>query len=398
MKMQTRSNVSVKTRVSFTKKVVIGVSFAVFVAFGIYIYLNFGSAEGVKAATTRKSKAEKKGDWETAASWNSNILPGSGDNYEIEGTIMRNGDLSIGNAQTLTIKAGDTLIITGDLILSNKSVLNIEDDAALIIRGDYTTHQQTNDNVQGGILIVLGKLTFSGGAADIFATPASKIYYDQTLNNPSYVNPKISGGGQILNITAIPNSLFEASYGTPMPVVITNFSLQEKEASVGVKWESSLESEIREYEVQRSTDGVEFNTIGVVPAEGYEETTGYNFEDGNPSSGAIYYRLAIISHTDDMAYSNVTHIDYSGATSDLVVFPSVISGTDINFKGGDINNKKVQVRVYDLSGKSVLAESISTNSEEVQTINFPKKLNRGNYYIQFVYDNLVKKEKFMVAE
>jgi hypothetical protein len=397
MKKRFKSNLKVTTGVTFNKQIIIGVSFAIFIAIGVYIYLNVGNVENAKAATTHKSKMEKRGNWETATSWTSNVVPANGDNYEIEGTITRNGNLTIGNNQTLKIKAGDTLIIAGDLTLSNQAVLTIEDDAALVVRGDYTTHQQTNDQVQGGVLIVLGRFTFNGGGADILAAAGSKIYYDQTLNSPTYIDSRVSGAGELISINSLPNTLFEAVYGTPMPVTISDFSLTGQEDKIAVSWKSLQETEIKEYEVQKSTDGVSFRTIGSVEALG-NETIDYAFEDKNPSKGVAYYRLAIVSYEDESEYSDVTHINYTGKIGELVVFPSVITGTDINFKGGDINNKNVKILVYDLSGKSVLAENINTSSEEVQTINFPKKLNRGNYYIQFVYDNLVKKEKFMVGE
>jgi hypothetical protein len=80
------------------------------------------------------------------------------------------------------------------------------------------------------------------------------------------------------------------------------------------------------------------------------------------------------------------------------VFPSVISGNDINFKGGDFQNKQVKVVVYDLNGRTVLANNFKTDGGEVQTINFSQKLKNGNYYIQIAYGTSVEKEKFIVAD
>jgi hypothetical protein len=311
----------------------------------------------------------------------------------IEGTLFRNGDLSIGNDQSLTIKAGDTLVVTGDLILANKAILNVEPNGALIVRGDYTTRQQTADAISGGgVLVVIGKITFNGGGSNIVAGPGSNVYYDHTLNGD--LSNLITGGGTHHNIP-VPNSLYELSYGYPMPVKISNFAAHIEDKSIHVKWKISETGSVSYFEIQKSRSGSEFKTVDEVLAS--EEDIDYQFVDPRPSSGKWYYRVALVNHDKSIEYSPITEISFIGDKNNLKLYPNICKGDEINFSGDDIQNKSVRVTVFDLTGRSVLQDEIETDENESYRINFNKKLDKGNYYIHFVYDNQIQKQKFIVS-
>lgn len=79
---------------------------------------------------------------------------------------------------------------------------------------------------------------------------------------------------------------------TLLPVELSAFDAQPREKDVLLNWITGSEMNSSHFNVQRSTDGVAFASIGVVAAQGNTSTTShYEFVDPQPASGVNYYRL-----------------------------------------------------------------------------------------------------------
>ncbi|HYG39861.1 MAG TPA: T9SS type A sorting domain-containing protein [Cytophagales bacterium] len=395
MKRRLTSRTSVKTKTSIKKYVVAGLTLSIFIALGCYLVFNFGNSENAKAAPeASKSQVEKRGDWEKGNSWLSGFVPGTADDYLIDGTVRRNGNLELGPNQSLTINSGDTLIITGNLTLSNTSDLVVMDNATLIVWEDYYSGQQSSDKITGGgTLIILGKISFSNGNnSNLEIGEGANIYYDQTLN--SDIVGKITGTGNQYDISQIPNSFETFTSDGTMPVKLLAFSADLLNDKINLNWEMEDELEVDRYEIQKSTDGIDFEKIGEVEAM---DAGNYSFTDNQAKSGRLFYRVAMVKFDQSTIFSPITHLVYSSNSTGIKLFPNICKGDEINFQGDDLQHKTVRVMVYDLNGKIVLSDNIMTNSDDTYKISFDKKLNRGNYFVHFAYDNQVLKEKFIVS-
>lgn len=395
MKKRSNSKLSMKTSTSIKRYIIAGLSFSIIIAVCCYIVLHFGNTEVAKAATpTHQSKVEKKGDWENNSSWKNDLVPPSTDNFVIDGTVRRNGDLNLGPNQTLTVSAGDTLIVTGDLTLSNTSVLTVEQNAALIVWENYSSGQQSQDIIQGGgTLIILGKISFTNGNnSNLIVNSGGTIYYDKTLN--ADIAGKIIGTeSSKQDIGQVPNSYYTFMNDGVLPVSLLGFTADVLNNKIQLNWETANEENVVSYEVQKSRTGVDFEKIGEIEALG---SSLYNFIDNKAKSGRLFYRIAMVNKDQTIKYSPITQLNFSSQSS-VVLFPTISKGDEINFQGGDLLNKSVKVMVYDLNGKQILSNNIETNTGDTYKINFDKKLNRGNYFVHFVYDDQVLKEKFVVS-
>ncbi len=85
---------------------------------------------------------------------------------------------------------------------------------------------------------------------------------------------------------------FIMSGGSTLPVKLVYF-IGEKEAnSVKLYWQTATEISSSHFIIERSSDGVHFETIGQVSAAGNStEVLNYEFADSKPYSGNNYYRL-----------------------------------------------------------------------------------------------------------
>lgn len=66
-----------------------------------------------------------------------------------------------------------------------------------------------------------------------------------------------------------------------------------------LKWTSSAELNVSNYSIERSLDGIHFETIGSIDATGLSMTeVSYQYEDVQPINGQAYYRI-IMNHTNN---------------------------------------------------------------------------------------------------
>ncbi|MCF8409579.1 MAG: hypothetical protein K9G36_11465 [Crocinitomicaceae bacterium] len=78
----------------------------------------------------------------------------------------------------------------------------------------------------------------------------------------------------------------------PLPVELLSFSAECANESITLKWQTASEFNSSHFEVEKSTDGLNWNTIGQLPAAGNSnELLNYSFQDVAKSINTIYYRL-----------------------------------------------------------------------------------------------------------
>jgi hypothetical protein len=95
-------------------------------------------------------------------------------------------------------------------------------------------------------------------------------------------------------------------YTGPLPIELQNFYAWSEENKVYVSWSTASESNCMLYDIERSADGVEFEAIGQLAANGTTSTAHhYNFTDANPLSGTAYYRLRSVDFDLNAQYSHI---------------------------------------------------------------------------------------------
>lgn len=96
------------------------------------------------------------------------------------------------------------------------------------------------------------------------------------------------------------NSGFDITFGgtatlncTPLPIVLLDFGCLSTDASIIINWSTESESNNWKFEIQRSTNGINWETIGTVYSQNpnSSQTQLYSFTDVLPLNGINYYRL-----------------------------------------------------------------------------------------------------------
>ncbi len=97
-----------------------------------------------------------------------------------------------------------------------------------------------------------------------------------------------------------------------LPVELTSFSAAGSKDGVQLKWATATETNNRGFEIQRSKNGNEFNTIGFISGNGTtSQKVSYSFVDKAAQSGKFVYRLKQMDFSGAFEYSKSIEVDLS---------------------------------------------------------------------------------------
>lgn len=145
--------------------------------------------------------------------------------------------------------------------------------------------------------------------------------------------------------------------------VLNNFSAQKVGNLVRVKWETASENESSFFEVHRSTNGIDFENIGVIEAAGNSnQHVSYQWDDYEAKSGICYYKLKMVDLNGDFNYSSIVATNFEESNIQVVPNPSNGSFQLIGLKGTN------QIELLDVQGK-VLKQLESNQSNEYFYLN-----------------------------
>jgi hypothetical protein len=115
-------------------------------------------------------------------------------------------------------------------------------------------------------------------------------------------------------------------YGTPapLPVSLVSFSASPRGTGVAVNWTTASEQNNAGFEVQRSTDGVQFERVAAVAGVGNSQKANtYHCFDATPRRSKSYYRLKQIDLDGRQTYGPVVAVDLTGmAAPALTIYPN----------------------------------------------------------------------------
>jgi len=98
----------------------------------------------------------------------------------------------------------------------------------------------------------------------------------------------------------------------PLPVYFIGLVANRNNDGVNLKWDVTEEVDIREYQVERSSNGTSFSLVGSVPAKGKSI---YNFNDMTATKSTVYYRIKSVDNNGSYKYSGIVRLAGNGNSS-----------------------------------------------------------------------------------
>lgn len=152
------------------------------------------------------------------------------------------------------------------------------------------------------------------------------------------------------------NAGIKPSAGGVLPVSINQFTGVYDGGFVHLSWRALIDINIRHFDVERSTDGVNFRQIGQVSASDETSSNTFTYLDILAEKGSNFYRLAIVDKDGNYTYSKVLTIsvDVKGISLS-VVYPNPFSKR-VQVKIESDIDEQITIRVIDNAGNVVRSQ------------------------------------------
>jgi hypothetical protein len=193
---------------------------------------------------------------------------------------------------------------------------------------------------------------------------------------------------QLVSSSSSFNSLGDGTFAlawefTALPVDLLRFNANLKEQQVVLDWTTINEKDAVYFEVQRSTDGINFTSIGTVTATGKDKPfESYEFVDSSPELGNNYYRLKQVDRTRKVHNSKVIQINVVSKVS-FTAYPNPIKGGEllkVNVLG--LNSESADVSIINMQGQSVFSKSVGLSANSALSIPVAETLSKGVYILK----------------
>jgi carboxypeptidase T len=116
---------------------------------------------------------------------------------------------------------------------------------------------------------------------------------------------------------------------------------------INVSWKATIDDKFSYFDVEKSTDGRTFKSIGTVNG-----SSAYNILDANPVAGDNYYRIKGVDMDGQFTYSKVIDVIYNPSAASLTIYPNPVE----NVLHVKINTKEpgtLTLLITDIDGRII---------------------------------------------
>jgi hypothetical protein len=226
---------------------------------------------------------------------------------------------------------------------------------------------------------------FVGTSVGLFHS-ANPVTSDWTQESPDGVGNAVVTS---LALRTSDNALLAGTYGNglwtttlsspSLPLTLLDFKGRLQNNNVLLQWKTGSESNTSGFEIQRSYDGINFTAVGFVPAAGNSSTTiNYQYSDKGPAALKNYYRLKMIDMDARYTISEVVIVKKEASAQRIYVANPFHNQIDLTFSK---IFSKVEVSLFDMSGKLIGKERVSNTMHASLTFNNTVHLLGSGIYI-----------------
>lgn len=197
--------------------------------------------------------------------------------------------------------------------------------------------------------------------------------------------------------TSIPINIIQCS---PLPVGLLGLRATVSGTTVKLDWSTSFEQNNRGFDLQRSTDGINWTTIGFVASNGNSNVqTDYNYYDIGLSLSRYYYRLKQMDLDNRFSFSNIVKVDLSHNRGYYLLsqnYPNPFEDvTTISYYIPKTCN--VKISIIDMNGRTIKIIQDKTQPSGTYTIPFYRKnVAKGLYYYKMETEEFTDTKKMII--
>lgn len=186
-------------------------------------------------------------------------------------------------------------------------------------------------------------------------------------------------------------SLFPTS---PLPVEWGYFKLKSQNDDVLLEWQTLSETNCDRFEVEKSTDEINFHTIHTTPGAGNTTVPQYySWLDDELMSGTTYYRIKQIDFNGDYSYSQILSVISENPEQGIEI--NTVFNNSIHISTMLDILYPLQIDIYDMQGRIVKTVSNFKLSAGGSTDISTSDMNDGIYLLRIYGIGVDKKVKIV---
>ena len=242
--------------------------------------------------------------------------------------------------------------------------------------------------------------------------PNGKIYganlytsYLGIVNNPNnagiacnYVPNAINTGNIAFSDGGLPHICLASMCPPPLTVELFSFTAGcTDNNTIRVEWSTASQTNNDYFTIERSIDGISFETIGIVDGAGNSSTTlNYEYIDEQISLPTtqysnLFYRLKQTDFDGQFTYADVIAVEHCHASSTLTIHPNP-AGNELFIEIPSSDAAIAALQITDLLGKIIKTEALSlligNNMHEISLEGF----SSGMYFVSIVNGETITKK------
>ena len=188
-----------------------------------------------------------------------------------------------------------------------------------------------------------------------------------------------------------------ASYMSVLTVELISFQGNiNKNNKVSLEWEVAENETIDQFEIQRSNDGNEFKTIGVVFASEKKDREDYMFYETINNFNKALYRLKMIDKNNEISYSKILVFQGKAAISSNIKVIGNPVNDKLTFNYSSFTTHIIDVKIYDITGRIVMSNKMNS-LEGINTLSLPlaSNLKPSMYVLEVSNGSGIQTAKFV---
>ena len=260
-----------------------------------------------------------------------------------------------------TLVAGDGTISSTSYIKMNGPALNIYDNSSITIKNKNNSY-------------------FNWGSYNL-PTIGSSVSTASNSLNCGGANPHGCSSPNVYGCASLNSSGMSAC--SILPVILTDFSVQEINGRANLSWFTSSELGFDHFTIERSTDNMNWKVIAVVQAKYETNSSEYSYQDVNALGQTSYYRLEMTDKDGKSSYSKIIVLKSTTTAVQVSIYPNPITNLSFTLQ---LNSVAAAVlNVMSMEGR--LIYSASLNGQSQYQVKLPNAANSYNYLIVQVISN-----------
>ena len=183
-------------------------------------------------------------------------------------------------------------------------------------------------------------------------------------------------------------------FGSTLPVSFSGFTAKEFATKNTLSWQMGDENDVDHYEIQKSTNGIDFTVIGTTLNKGVAK---YDFDDNTIESKTVYYRINAVNRDGSSHYSMILSIKKNNRAQSFEISPNPVKGGDLNFVAANLKSGSYNIKIVSTAGHTVFTAPVKIGQEiDGQHIQLPGTIAKGVYYVQLTGEGITLNKNIVI--